>query len=181
MRKMLISCFFLFHLSWLPANGDIVRLNIGDSWRNPIKVNWIGVMEEIDPQSNLATFYYYVDNREYTFEVHVSRIYSIVFNSQAEMRENFPEGVSGHKNPLPVLKSNDRQRGILLDNRDGRAAELLPEDVRIWPSRENPDVKVYGVIASADEENVILILYNKRDKTTSVTVRRDMLKTWIRG
>lgn len=174
--------YFLVSPTW--AFSDIVRMNIGDSWKkNPIPVNWIGVLSGIKAESNIATFYYEIDGESFAFDVHVSRIYSIVFNDQSTMEENFPEKnlrKNPYHTPLPASQPNDRNRGILLDNQGG-VAEKIPKNVKITPNRDNPEIKVYGVISYADDDIAILLLTNREGKKTPVTVDRKILLSWNRG
>lgn len=183
MTKILAVVFAaITGLTPLVTSADLVRLNLGETWRKPQNVVWIGKLVRIDPEEDLATFAYVYDQDDFEFSVHITRIVWIEFNAQIEMSDNFPRETSrDFAAPLEANPGNDPRRSILLENRGGEAADVLPPDVRAVPRNlAGPDIRVFGIIISVDDQEAILILTKRDGRRTSLVVDRQLLKNWVR-
>ena len=181
MNKILAMCVLLYAGS---ANSDLVYINIGPNWPEKVDVKWVAELEEIDDASDLATFYYESNEGDGKFKVHVTRIYSIVFQQFERMTEDYPTNNS-HRDleaALKFIRSKDRSRGILLDNTGGILDEEIPKKAIVEPKdRQGSELKVYGVITYMDEEDAILNISKRGGGRISITVDRSLVKSWNRG
>ncbi|MEP1522619.1 hypothetical protein [Ascidiaceihabitans sp.] len=172
-------------LGWSsPANADLISINIGGTGSQKTNVKWQANLISIDEQSGVATFSYETPDGISEFQLHTTRIYSILFRPLLIMNEDYPSRNAhrGFEQPLPTRASRDRSRGILLDNSAAQADFILPSNAIVQPpNRVGDDLKVYGVINSLEDGIATLTISSQGGATETIKLDAGLLLSWVRG
>ncbi|MBI4195527.1 MAG: hypothetical protein HY526_10655 [Betaproteobacteria bacterium] len=159
-----------------PASGDIVKIET-NTWTDKKELVWTGILQKIDGATGIAYFTYNNRDKVDTFEVHVTRIYSLTIDEQSRVDRAFPQTQQKLSDALPT---NPRpKRELELSNKNFVATEI-PDDVQVRPDRKSLIIYLSGQIKTADLEKIMLEAKAQKEPRKQFTVDRSALLKWIR-
>jgi hypothetical protein len=176
MKKITVLLSIAVFCSTGICYGDIIKFETNDwSYRRPLV--WTGTLKKIDPESNLVYFEYKMKDKIETFQVHVTRIYSLTLDSQDRVNKLLPETRQDLTTPLG---SNPYEKRTLELSNKNFVADDIPEEVRVRPNRENLIIHLNGNVESADLQKVIIKARAANRSQQSFEIQRSDLIKWIR-
>ncbi|MEE4285090.1 MAG: hypothetical protein V2I31_03040 [Mariniphaga sp.] len=156
--------------------ADIIKFET-NNWSDRRPLVWTGTLKKIDPETNLVYFEFKMKNTIETFQVHVTRIYSLTVDIQDRVNKPLPETREDLTTPLG---SNPYEKRTLELSNKNFVADDIPEDVRVRPNRENLIIHLNGNIESADLQKVIVKARAANKSQQSFEIQRSDLLKWIR-
>ena len=134
------------------SSADIIKLET-NTWSDKRPLVWSGTLIKIDATSNLVFFEYKNGDEINSFNVHVTRIYSLTIDSQDRVNRDFP---ATRQNLAGALPTNPRSIRTLELTNANFVSDDIPETVRVRPNRNSLIIYLNGNIVSADIQTIML-------------------------
>ena len=164
--------FSVFTMSF----ADVVKIET-NTWSDRRPLRWTGTLTKIDASTGIASFEYKNRDQIKAFTVHVTRIYSLVVDSQDRVNKPFPPT----RQDLNVeLTTNPRSKRILELSNANFVADDIPTEVRVRPDRNSLIIYLNGNVISADLQKIALEARVANRGETSFEIQRSDLRNWIR-
>ncbi len=177
MRTLITAMCVFFHIQ--PALADVIRIET-NHWLNKRPLTWSGVVEEIEPQTGMVRFVFQYGDETREVRFHVSRLYSLEFDSRTSVNRDFPPT---RQDLETKLGSNPNRKDTLEMTDERNVTDAIPEKVRVRkPDANSLRVYVSGEIKAVQASTVVLSVrtINRKD-VVDLEVERSDLTAWIRG
>jgi hypothetical protein len=160
------------------AIADIVKFETND-FSKKLPLTWCGILQKIDPNSQLAYFSYRNGSKIEEFQINITRIYSLTLDDQDRVDRPFPSTLQNLRESLPT---NPRWTEVLELTNENFVGRDIPPDVLVRPADRNSS-KLYlsGTIKHGDLQKILLEVQAQDRAKKEFSISRSDLVKWIRG